>query len=229
MATLVSLVVLLAWDVGGGDRWLAGLSGTANGFDLRDAFWLTGVMHRGGKGLSWALMLGLLAALRWPVGPLRRLWPAERWQLVLSALAAIALVSLLKRASTTSCPWELREFGGVAAYVSHWAWGVRDGGSGHCFPAGHASAALAYVGGWFALRRRAPREAACWLAASLVAGLALGLGQQLRGAHFMSHTLWTAWLCWLSGWAADGLVHAPILRGRARAVDKEVDTKLNTV
>jgi membrane-associated PAP2 superfamily phosphatase len=34
-------------------------------------------------------------------------------------------------------------------------------------------------------------------------GLLLGLGQQLRGAHFMSHTLWSGLLCWLSAWGLD--------------------------
>ena len=52
------------------------------------------------------------------------------------------------------------------------------------------------VGGWFWLRDRAPRAATVWLCAALLAGTALGLAQQIRGAHFMSHTLWTAWLCW---------------------------------
>ena len=41
------------------------------------------------------------------------------------------------------------------------------------------------------------------------AGLLLGLGQQWRGAHFMSHTLWSAWICWMVGlamaWGARGL------------------------
>ena len=37
----------------------------------------------------------------------------------------------------------------------------------------------------------------------LIAGLALGLSQQMRGAHFMSHTLWTAWFCWVTALAID--------------------------
>jgi len=37
----------------------------------------------------------------------------------------------------------------------------------------------------------------------LQAGFALGLAQQMRGAHFMSHTLWTAWLCWAGSWLCD--------------------------
>mgnify|MGYP003449324878 CR=1 FL=1 len=41
-------------------------------------------------------------------------------------------------------------------------------------------------------------------------GFALGAVQQLRGAHFMSHTLWTAWICWTLGWLAD-----PLFRGEA--------------
>jgi membrane-associated PAP2 superfamily phosphatase len=32
----------------------------------------------------------------------------------------------------------------------------------------------------------------------------LGLAQQWRGAHFMSHTLWSAAVCWMIAW----LVHA---------------------
>ena len=38
---------------------------------------------------------------------------------------------------------------------------------------------------------------------ALVAGLVLGLAHQVPGAHFMSHTLWTGWLCWTTAWLAD--------------------------
>ena len=62
------------------------------------------------------------------------------------------------------------------------------------------------MGGYFVLRDRAPRAARIWLAAALAAGLVLGVSQQMRGAHFMSHTLWTAWLCWTVAWACHSLV-----------------------
>ena len=52
------------------------------------------------------------------------------------------------------------------------------------------------------------RDAAWWLGAALVLGFGLGAVQQVRGAHYMSHTLWTAWLCWTIGgavwWLAAG-------------------------
>ena len=41
------------------------------------------------------------------------------------------------------------------------------------------------------------------LVAALPAGLLLGWAQQLRGAHYLSHTLWSAWICWATGWAVE--------------------------
>ena len=35
-----------------------------------------------------------------------------------------------------------------------------------------------------------------WLALVLATGFAFGTAQLLRGAHYPSHTLWSAWLCW---------------------------------
>ena len=78
-----------------------------------------------------------------------------------------------------------------------------DGGSGRCFPAGHASAGFAFVSGYFAFRDTRASLARGWLAASFAAGLLLGLAQQARGAHFMSHTLWSAWVCWCTAWSVD--------------------------
>jgi membrane-associated PAP2 superfamily phosphatase len=109
---------------------------------------------------------------------------------------------LLKQLSLTSCPWSLAEFGGSARHVSHWAWGVADGGEGRCFPAGHATAAFCFLPGYFALRAAAPVAARRWLLAVLGAGAVLGVVQVMRGAHFASHSLWTGWFCWAFALAA---------------------------
>jgi membrane-associated PAP2 superfamily phosphatase len=197
---------LLAWDASGLDLVLAHWFGTAQGFALRDHWLFTTVLHEGARRLSWLLVVGLSLAVWWPVGVLRQLDRWQRLQLVVSILLGLALVVAIKRISSTSCPWDLAEFGGLARYVSHWRFGLVDGGGAHCFPAGHASAGFAFVGGYFVLRDRAPRAARIWLAAALTAGLVLGVSQQMRGAHFMSHTLWTAWLCWTVAWACHSLV-----------------------
>lgn len=196
--------LLLAWEWSALDLPLARLMGGAAGFPLRGDWWLQHVLHDRARQAAWALGVLLCLAIAWPAGPLRRLPPARRAQLAVSALLATGVVALLKSGSHASCPWDLAEFGGVARYQSHWLGWVRgDGGGGRCFPAGHAGAGFAFAAGWFALRRDLPRLADRWLLAAGVAGLVLGLAQQLRGAHFMSHTLWTAWICWMVGWAVD--------------------------
>lgn len=210
---LALLALPLLWDAGGWDMALAQRMGGPAGFAWRGNWWLTQVLHDGARRLAWTLGLLLCLAVAWPVGPLRRLPFARRLQLALSGLLATGTVALLKAGSHTSCPWDLAAFGGVARHQSHWlGWLQGDGGAGRCFPAGHASAGFASVAGWFALRRDLPRLAAGWLGAATGAGLVLGLAQQLRGAHFMSHTLWTAWICAATGWAVDA-AFARCLRG----------------
>lgn len=206
LATLLGLALLLAWDHSGLDLWAAHWFGSAAGFPLEDHWFWRGTLHDDILWLPWGVELALLAAVVWPFGPMRQLAVERRAQLALTTLISLLAVSTLKLHSLTSCPWELHEFGGTVAYVSHWAWGVHDGGSGRCFPAGHASAGFAFLGGFFAFRHALPRTAQRWLAGALLAGLVLGLAQQVRGAHYMSHTLWTAWVCWASASLVDSVV-----------------------
>lgn len=216
--TAGSLLFLLAWDASGLDLLLAHWFGTSQGFALRDHWLLSTVLHEGVRRLSWLLVMGLSLAVWWPVGVLRRIDRSRRLQLVVSILLSLLVVVLIKRFSNTSCPWDLSEFGGLARYVSHWAWGVSDGGGAHCFPAGHASVGFALFGVYFALRETEPRMARWSLFAVLGAGLVLGIAQQARGAHFMSHTLWTGWLCWTASWLCDSA--ATSLRRRHAAKTK---------
>jgi membrane-associated PAP2 superfamily phosphatase len=200
--TALTLAALIAWDLSGFDLALAAAMGSPNGFPLREHWLLTAVMHDGVRRGSWTLVLGLSLGVWWPFGPLARLDFSKRLQLATTSIAAATLVSAFKGFSTASCPWDLAAFGGVAHYLPHWSFAA-DGGPGHCFPAGHASSGFAFAGGFFAFRDGSPRLARAWLAAALAAGVILGVGQQLRGAHFMSHTLWTGWICWTVAWAAD--------------------------
>lgn len=211
LATAVLLAGLLAWDATDLDLHLAHWFGGAAGFPLKDHWLFDLVLHEGARVLSWALVVGLALAIWWPVGRLRDIGAARRLQIVVTALAGVLAVSTLKAWSKTSCPWDLAEFGRTARHLSHWAWSVADGGSGRCFPAGHASAGFAFVGGYFAFADVDRRIARRWLAASLGVGLLLGLAQQVRGAHFMSHTLWTGAICWCVAWGVDGLRQAALL------------------
>jgi len=75
-------------------------------------------------------------------------------------------------------------------------WGVPDGGPGHCFPSGHGVAAFAFLGLYFLWRPHRPQAARRVLVGVWVVGSLFGMAQLLRGAHYPSHTFWSAWLCW---------------------------------
>jgi membrane-associated PAP2 superfamily phosphatase len=198
--------LLLAWDLSPLDMVLTHAFGTPQGFPWR-AHWLTSeVMHGWARALGWVVFAALLVNVWRPWSFARGLSRAERLRWVLTTAACAALIPLLKKASATSCPWSLAEFGGgLAHYVPHWVLGVRDGGPGGCFPSGHAATAFAFIGGWFALRGKEPRAARWWLAATMLAGALLGWVQVMRGAHYLSHSMWTAWTCWTAGGLIDAL------------------------
>ena len=202
------LLLLLAWDLAGVDLVVARWFGSPNGFALRTVWWTSDLLHGGGRWLAWAALLVLVVGIWRPLPVFARLTRRERVGWVLVTLAAVLLVPAIKRISLTSCPWDLAEFGGVAQYVSHWRWGVGDGGAGHCFPSGHAAGAFAFLSGYFVLRTDHPRLARRWLCGVLLAGALFGVAQLVRGAHFPSHTFWTAWFCWVIGWAGQGLWRA---------------------
>jgi membrane-associated PAP2 superfamily phosphatase len=196
-STGAALLALLAWDASGADLAAVRLFGNAHGFAWRDSFWTGTLLHDGGRVAAWGLLALLVAAaLREGVETATQPGRATRWRWIAVMLAGVLAVPAIKRLSLTSCPWDLAEFGGVAHYVSHWAPGLGDGGAGHCFPSGHAVAAFAFLGLYFQWRDLNPQRARAWLAGVLAAGLVFGGAQLVRGAHYPSHTLWTAWLCW---------------------------------
>ena len=206
------LAALLLWDLTPLDLGVMRHWGGVDGFALRDDWITTVLLHQGGRALGWVVM-GLLVLQLWrPLPFARNLALRDRlWWLATSVLCLL-LIFLVKHLSLTSCPWSLIEFGGTAQYVTHWRWGTPDSGGGGCFPSGHASAAFSFLAGYFALRQAHPVAAWCWLASVVVLGAVFGAGQTLRGAHYPSHTLWTAWICL----AATAASHHGWLAWRAR-------------
>ena len=176
--------------------------GNASGFPLRGNWWLETVLHDAARRVAILLYLAMWVTVWRPVSFLRQFQRIERLEAALGVTVALLAVNAIKRYSQTSCPWELQAFGGAASYVSHWEWGLNDGGGGMCFPGGHASSALAFLAlalpGLVALPGSpAYRSAKRLMAVVLLTGAILGAAQTLRGAHYPSHTLWTAWVCWV--------------------------------
>ena len=214
----LALGLTFTWEALGFDGWVMSEIGTVDGFPLRHHPFLASVMHDQLKtvllvlfGLAW--LMGL-----WPRGLARDLNLRQRWTSMLGVSLCLCIVSSLKYVSTTSCPWDWQAFGGLAQPIPFWRWGALDGGSGHCFPGGHASSALAFLSiVWVAVTAEsvtAQRWGRQLLWVVLGLGALMGVVQTLRGAHPPSHTLWTAWICAAVGWACEWVSRRWFVRSR---------------
>jgi membrane-associated PAP2 superfamily phosphatase len=195
--TLAALALLLWWEASGWDLVLAARYGSDAGFALRDAWWTRDLLHQGGRWLSGAALAGA-GLMAWH-GLGSTLPRRRRFAWFTLVIVALLAVPASKQMSASSCPYDLGMFGGRFEYVPHWMLTRIDGGPGHCFPSGHAVAAFAFLPLYFQWRGERPRIARAVLAAVLGFGLLFGWAQLARGAHFPSHTLWSAWLCWVVG------------------------------
>lgn len=169
-------------------------------FPLTNDWLLKTVLHDDARTISIVAALTLLGiTITSFVAPRPRALRAHREALVYTSIATIvatAIVGALKHFSSHACPWGLAMFGGSAVY--HPLLGVHaaspnvDG----CFPAAHPLAGYAWLAVGFALYPTARGRA--WLAWALAFALGTLFGgvQMMRGAHFLSHVLWSAWIVW---------------------------------
>ena len=141
------LALTLLWDWSGLDVTVMQQIGGPDGFALRHHGLLELWLHDRARTLGTLVFVALWVWALWPAWRAsgRPRWHTHRlWIATLVTLNLLA-VNLIKNNSLTSCPWDMRLWGGGAEVVSHWRWGVSDGGPGRCFPGGHASAALAFA------------------------------------------------------------------------------------
>lgn len=194
----VAFALLSTWLLGlHGDLWLADhVYAMEGGRWSLQSHWLTErVLHTGGRWASAVAWLGVLLALLTTF--LRNEWRAWRrplGYLLLSVLLCTALVSGLKSLSHMDCPWDLARYGGTRAY--HGLLQGSSGELGRCFPAGHASAGYAWLSLFFFFAAVKPAWRGMGLAVGIGLGLLFGIDQQVRGAHFLSHDVFTAMICW---------------------------------
>jgi membrane-associated PAP2 superfamily phosphatase len=167
------------------------------GFFLKNHVLLTFVMHDALKTLMLliAAIVFFLWAWSWQEPNLQ---PHRRrlcW-IVLGMAFTTAAVSALKARSIHACPWDLAQFGGYAPEIPLFGQLPTGFKLGSCLPGGHASGGYALLAFYFGLLDLSKRWAHLGLAAGLLFGTAMGWAQMMRGAHFMSHNLWTLLTVW---------------------------------
>lgn len=194
-------LLMLCIENSGLDLWVAdqlyAWSGSA--WTLRDAWLTEGLIHLYGRKLiaMFGTLLLLLLADSYFHPRLKR-YRIGFWYLLTSALATVIVINATKYLSHVDCPWDLQRYGGEFPYVHKFAPHPGTFRVGNCFPAGHASGAYGWFGLYYLCLMFFPQWR--WRAFSgvLLLGVIFGIGQQLRGAHFISHDLWSLALCWFT-------------------------------
>lgn len=205
------LALLLTWplpllsEYSGLDVWLEDFffDATSTSFPWRQRYWFEALSHGGLRTLLMlfvalnilALLLALLAPeiLR-PI--LSRRWRQPRLlgYLLLATLSGPFVVGLLKKSTARACPWDLARYGGQLPYHDLWSTPLFNlAEPGRCFPGGHASGGFALLALVPLLQGRRRCQAAVF---ALALGTLMGWSRMMQGAHFLSHNLWSAWVCW---------------------------------
>ncbi|MCF7980487.1 MAG: phosphatase PAP2 family protein [Pseudomonadales bacterium] len=168
---------------------------------LRDNFVTSLIIHTWGRRLSEGLAMLVLGAMifTW-FNHHYQAWRKPLIYLFSAITLSTVLVSVLKHLIAMDCPWNLAHFGGTLPYIGLLQHRPAALPHSACFPAGHASAGYAWVALYFFFDAIRPQWRRLGLLLGLVGGLVFGVGQQLRGAHFLSHDLWTLMICWTVSW-----------------------------
>ncbi len=211
---LIGLVLsglLFTWIARDGtlDFWLAQqfFDPVSQQFSLRNAAWLEFWGHTVLKLITvWVLIICIVLALASNWVAILRPWRRPLTLFVLMGASAAYLVQTMKGASVHSCPWDINVFGGTAQWFPLFGQISKMAGPGLCWPGGHASGGFALAAGYFALREIKPQLARWILAVSLLFGIVMSLVQMLRGAHFLSHNLWSLWLVWCACFVVDAVL-----------------------
>ena len=194
---LTSITLLMAFPI---DFWLADLLYSLEGgsWSLRDTWVTESLIHVGGRKFSVAMAIFLLGVIglshfNMSIRPYR----TGLVYIFIAALMSTSAVILLKEISHRDCPWDLIRYGGDNPIFSWFSYGIMpDIKTGACFPAGHASAGYCWFGLYFFAKNHFPKWQVWAFMLPLSMGLVFGFDQQLRGAHFLSHDIWSAWISW---------------------------------
>ncbi len=178
-------------------------------------WWAHRLLHGGGRwlvrGMAALAVLAWLVSLVWGAA---RDWRAPAGFLAMAMVLSVAVVGGLKAITNVDCPWDLAGFGGHLPYLPLFADRPDYLPRARCFPGAHASSGFALVAGYFALRDRALAWARVWLTSGLLLGCVFAIGQEARGAHFLSHDLAGA----AAVWGVQLALYAAWVRRRSRAV-----------
>jgi len=200
-ALVLAIFMLLVYPVLQIDRYLADFffDPKQHHFPLKHYPFLELVMHAGLKWLMVVIALGCLAASVLGGSAVKSGAYKKPLLWVFAGMVfSTSVVAILKRYNQHGCPWDIDVYGGNLPLFDLFASLPAGAEAGHCFPAGHPSGGFALMAFYFAFMHSRPRLARNMLWVGVTTGLLMGFAQMMRGAHFLSHVLWSGWVVWAS-------------------------------
>lgn len=201
VSLLLSMVAVLALEYFTNiDIWLEDwfFDAALQDFPWRNHWFTTDFAHGSLKNViiqsGTLLLLVMLIDQVWHIKKMDHFWRYRLQIVAWSSLLVPAVIRGIKRLSVLNCPWDIDRYGGHVPYLKLFDHVPAGWAPGHCFPAGHASTGLWLAALCVFWLPQSPRKALAVFLTGLSVGLALGWIQQMRGAHFLSHTLWSGWL-----------------------------------
>jgi membrane-associated PAP2 superfamily phosphatase len=164
---------------------------------LRRDFVASTLLHSFGQTVSW-LLFGItlgLALVSSCGSHLSRYQRGLRY-VATSMACSVVLITLSKHVIPIPCPWDLQRYGGLLPPGGWLGWQQVASLKG-CFPSGHATGGYSLFAWYFFARHYRFRYPSLLLLVASVMGIVFGAAQQVRGAHFLSHDLTTAVVCWV--------------------------------
>lgn len=184
------------------DVWLAShfYNAELKQWPYRD-HWLTqAVIHKGGRFLVYAIGIGMLlfCMSAWRAKSSFYEYRKQLVFLVLASLLGPLIVTYLKSHTHIYCPWDLKIFGGSKPHITLFDTVPSRLGVGHCFPSGHSGLGFTFVSLYFYFLLVKPEYKYYGLSTGLLIGFIFGVDQEIRGAHFLSHDVFSLAICWFS-------------------------------
>jgi membrane-associated PAP2 superfamily phosphatase len=160
-------------------------------------WWARNLLHTGGR---WFVRsVAATAVVAWTISFVvtrARHWRRPAGFVALAIVLSTAVVGGLKAVTNVDCPWDLLGFGGRIPYVALFADRPDQLLRARCFPGAHSSSGFALACFYFLWRDSSARLARRALTISIGVGVAFAIGQEARGAHFISHDLASAAIVW---------------------------------
>ena len=115
---------------------------------------------------------------------------------LIASATGLLIVNILKNTTHIYTPWSLKIFGGDKPFIRIFDAVPFASSVGHAFPGGHSSGGFAVISVYFVLLAMNNKCQYYGLVIPLMLGICFSITQEIRGAHFLSHDLFSLVICW---------------------------------